>query len=1092
MSKVCLPTTLLLLLSFASPGFSQATDATLLGSVTDSSGATVANASIAIENVATGVKFNTVTNSNGEYRFNNIAVGQYNLTASAPGFATSNLRNVQVILNQTATANVMLSVGAVSTTVEVTDAAAAIDTTTATVESNYTAQQSRYLPMTSTGGPGTAMGALNLSLLSAGVASGGGVGVGNGPSVGGQRPRNNNFTIEGVDNNDKVLTGNVVYLSNEATESFTLLQNQFSAEFGHSSGGQFNLAVKSGTNQLHGSLYEYFQNRNLAAHDQTLTNQGILDNPRFDENRVGGTIGGAIKKNKWFYFGNFEYQPLGQASSPQSPVAAPTAAGYATLSGISGLSLVNLAILKQFMPAAATADQGTVTVAGRSIPIGTVPIVAPNYLNQYQWLISSDYNVSDKDQVKFRYINNRIDQIDNQAQLPIFYTTRPIRLQLASLNEYHSFGPSLTNELRLGYHRKSDNIVTPNFTYPGLDAFPNISVDELSLDLGPNDNAPQYTIVNTYQLVDNLTWTKGRHTVKVGFDGRKSISPQQFTQRARGDYHYSTLDLWLQDLSPDVQAERSLGNPTYYGDQIATYFFGQDTWKIRNNLSLDLGLRYEYTSIPQGEKLQALNAAASVPGLIIFGQPKAQTNAWAPRIGLAWSPGTSGTTSVRAGFGRGFDVLFDNIGILGLPPEFTTTVDTPIGANIPNYLKNGGIPANFHATSTLDPATARSLTANYIADQRLPESVQWNLSVQHVFRKDYTLEVRYLGSRGIHLITQNQINRIARTSATRNLPTFLSTPSAATLAALPLTLSDLTTGITNNAFAQYGFPNTITADLSRGNSSYNGLAVQGNKRFSHGLQFLGSYTWSHLISDSDAEFNSTVLSPRRPADSQNWRAERANSAFDRRHRFTFAGVWEAPWLQKDQHWLLKNVAGNWLFTGTYTAESPEYATVQSNQDANLNGDALDRAILNVNGVKGTGSGIVALNRQGQTVTLGNSSTVAYVATNPNAQYILSGPGAYSTLGRNTLPTRGINNVDFSAVKRFTVVEGKTLEVSASAFNLFNHPQYVPGAISNAYPTDTHAQTGRNFLIPGTRIFNDFSQAYSNNPRNVMLVARFLF
>ncbi|HEV2448368.1 MAG TPA: carboxypeptidase regulatory-like domain-containing protein, partial [Candidatus Sulfopaludibacter sp.] len=203
-------------------------------------------------------------------------------------------------------------------------------------------------------------------------------------------------------------------------------------------------------------------------------------------------------------------------------------------------------------------------------------------------------------------------------------------------------------------------------------------------------------------------------------------------------------------------------------------------------------------------------------------------------------------------------------------------------------------------------------------------------------------------------------------------------------------------------------------------------------------------------------------------------------------------IWEAPWFQHDRNWFMKNMAGNWVLTGTYIAESPEYATVQTNYDANLNGDTVDRAILNVNGVKGTGSGITALNGLGQKVAIGDPATVAYVATNPSAQYILTGPGAYSTLGRNTLPTRGINNVDFSAVKRFTVREGKTLEFSAAAFNLFNHPQFTPGAIDNAYPTDTHATTGRNFLIPGTRIFNDFSQAYSNNPRSLMLIARFLF
>jgi hypothetical protein len=280
----------------------QATDATLVGAVVDQSGAAVPAATVTAENLATGIKLNVKTNQNGEYRFNNIQVGRYDLNASASGFTPGVLKNVVVILNQTATANFTLAVGSVATTVEVTDAAAVIDTTTAQIQSNYTAEQSRYLPMTGIGAAGTNLGVLNLSLLSAGVSSGGGIGVGTGPAVGGQRPRNNNFTIEGVDNNDKVLTGNVVYLSNEATESFTLLQNQFSAEFGHSSGGQFNVGVKSGSNEIHGSIYEYFQNRNLNAQDQTLVNQGIFSNPRFDQNRLGATIGGPIKKNKWFYF----------------------------------------------------------------------------------------------------------------------------------------------------------------------------------------------------------------------------------------------------------------------------------------------------------------------------------------------------------------------------------------------------------------------------------------------------------------------------------------------------------------------------------------------------------------------------------------------------------------------------------------------------------------------------------------------------------------------------------------------------------------------------------------------------------------------
>src|SRR5579862_8817150 len=189
-------------------------------------------------------------------------------------------------------------------------------------------------------------GVLNLSLLQAGVASSGGVGYGTGPSIGGQRPTNNSFNIDGVDNNRKDVTGPVVYVSNEAVAEFSLLQNQFSPEFGHSSGGQFNTVIKSGTNQLHGSLYDYLLNRNLNAIDQLFQNQGLRDNPRFDSNRLGASLGGPILKNKWFIYGNYEYNPVGRNSTPAGGVNAPTAAGYATLAGLSGISQTNLSVLR--------------------------------------------------------------------------------------------------------------------------------------------------------------------------------------------------------------------------------------------------------------------------------------------------------------------------------------------------------------------------------------------------------------------------------------------------------------------------------------------------------------------------------------------------------------------------------------------------------------------------------------------------------------------------------------------------------------------------------------------------------------------------
>src|SRR5258706_2066077 len=276
--------------------FSQATDGNLVGTITDASGPTVPDAQVKITNRATNIQTSTMSNATGEYRFNNIPVGTYDLSVTATGFGTMTQKGVAIELNKTATVNVSIQVGAIAQTVDVSEAAVAIDTTTAQVQSGFTAQQAQQLPATS-----LVSGVLNLSLLSAGVASSGGLGYGTGPSVGGQRPTNNSFNIDGVDNNRKDVTGPVVFVSNEAVSEVSLLQNQFSPQFWHSSVGQFNTGIKNGTNAVHGSIYEYFQNRNLNAIDQLFQNQGLKENPRFDNNRLGATVGGPIIKNKWFF-----------------------------------------------------------------------------------------------------------------------------------------------------------------------------------------------------------------------------------------------------------------------------------------------------------------------------------------------------------------------------------------------------------------------------------------------------------------------------------------------------------------------------------------------------------------------------------------------------------------------------------------------------------------------------------------------------------------------------------------------------------------------------------------------------------------------
>lgn len=1067
--------------------FGQATDSNLIGTVSDVTGAVVPNAKVDLTNEATGVKFTSTTDANGQYRFNNMAVGRYDLAVTAAGFAAQTVKAIDLQLNKNATTNVTLQVGTVSSTVDVSEAAATIDTTTAQLQSTFESHQIANLPIIENANG--LFGALQLSLLSAGVASNGGVGQGTGPSVGGQRPMNNNFMVEGVDNNNKAVTGPLVYVPTDSTAEFTLLTNQFGAEFGHSTGGQFNTIIKNGTNAYHGELYEYFQNKKLNAIDQSFQRQGFTTNPRYDQNKLGMNIGGPIKKDKLFFFGSMEYDPFGYASTTNNPISAPTAAGYATLSSMPGLSQTNLSILKRYVPAAPVANNFT-TVNGQKIPIGILPIAGANYTNFYAGVASLDYNASEKDQIRGRFIYNKSTALDNLANLPEFWTGLPQRYYLITLSDIHTFGPTLTNELRLGFNRFSQFYTVPGFTWPGLDVFPNIQFDnDLGLQLGPDSNAPQYTVQNTYQLVDNMTWTHGRHTLKVGGDLRDVISPQQFIQRMRGDYNYSTIEGFLLDQVPDDLAERNLGSTTYYGNQWATYLYGTDQVRLRSNLTLNLGLRWERTTVPQTMGLQSLNAVSNLPGLIEFHSPRTYNKAFAPRVGLAYSPGRAGTTSIRAGFGMGYDVIFDNVGSTAYPPQLSSTFDAN---NYPNlfgsgFLAHGGVyPGSIASGGSLSQADARAATSSYLFDQKPPYSIQWNLGIQHVFHNDYTLEVRYLGTRGVHLLVQEQINKTnTPVTATRSLPVYLTAPSQAQLDALPLTLTQLKAiDPMDPRYRAAGFTSNITAWPPIGNSLYHGLATQLTRRFSNGLQFVASHTWSHNIDDSTATHFSTLLTPRRPQDFANLRADRSSSALDRRQRFTFSWVYDMPLFSTSSRWMAKNLIGNWRFVGTYTAETGEWATAASSTDSNLNGDtAGDRTVINPAGSALVGSDATALKNSA-------GATVAYVANNPNARYIRALAGVFPNGGRNTIRMPGINNFDMSLAKKFNFTESKSIEFRADASNIFNHPQYTAGLISSVkYTSQTNTRT---FLIPGNAAFQHWSENFPSNARSMQLALKLVF
>lgn len=466
------------------------------------------------------------------------------------------------------------------------------------------------------------------------------------------------------------------------------------------------------------------------------------------------------------------------------------------------------------------------------------------------------------------------------------------------------------------------------------------------------------------------------------------------------------------------------------------------------------------------------------------------------------------------------DVLFDNLGLLSFPPQYSSTNDVGTGSSpdfgSPNFLANGGLPPgtgslNVYPNTPAGIAAQRKATSAYLPDQIVPYAETWTFGVQRVFASNYTAEVRYVGTRGIHLPTQDQINVQPRVNAQNQLFTSFdgagitkvttpngsyytttTSPDANTLAKLNA-LSNIVP-----AYKAAGFTSKITSYQPYSGSNYNGLQTNLSRRFQNGLSVNASYTWSKTMDDATAEVFATVLTPRRPQNSQNVAGDYSRSALDRTHRFSAAVVYDLPFF-KHSNWFAKNLIGNWTVTPTYIYESPEYAVALSGVNSNMNGDsgsAIDRTMINKAGQKGVGTGssqvfsstLVGNCPAGQVTCSGN--LVGYVANNKNAYYVQAGVGTLPTASRNTLPIRPIDDIDMSAKKRINFTERYALQFGIVAFNVLNHPQYIPGSLSNI---DTNSYTSSySFQTVTKSAFGHPEQIFNSNGRTLQLGANFSF
>ncbi len=1099
---------------FSIPASAQRHDGTLRVIVTDVSGAGVFDAKVTVTNEATNVSASTTASSEGTYVFPSLLVGSYTVTIEKDGFKKHVSKGVNVESNLVAEFKTKLEVGSISSSIEVTAGAELVKTTTAELGSSIGGREVNELPINTLGGD-----VKELAILAPGTTTQEGGVLGSGGSIGGTRPRFNGFSIDGVDDNRVDVNGPTQPVIQESVAEFTLLTNQFSAEYGHSAGGLFATTTKSGGNQLHGTAWGYNQNRNYNAMDNLEKARGHQD--RFDYNRVGASIGGPIRKDKLFFFGAYEFQNNGlAASSPSADL--PTASGLAALQAMATHQAVK-DILAQF-PTAPT-KTATTMVNGTPIDVGTFQSIAPSFSNQHDFIVNGDANFGEH-RLHTGFLYDRFRAPDFNAVLPQtqFLGTNQADARKAIISDAWTVSRSVVNDFRFSYSR----LRGPALVVPSQFAnFPNVGIDNLGINLGPDGNAPQSYGQNIYQWSDAISWVKGKHTVKFGAEVRKYINPSVFLPRARGEWDYATLQTLINDLVPDGGngALRGAGSGSFSSNFNAAYWFLQDDLKLTSRLTLNLGLRYEYSGTPRDANLQAGNAISDDPNFgLFFRAPKPDVNNFAPRIGFAYDPTGNGKWAIRGGAGLAYDVTPTNFAQLQLPPQLQSEQNPAVTCVLPGapawctnpsagFLQSGGLlQVNVPPTTQTD---ARAATQGLNIDIVAPKVLTWSLGVQHEVMKNTSVELLYVGTHSVHLPVQFRLNEVSAFDSRfpggglKPLPTYFSNSAVPT--SFPLTSqrrADFDNFLNNGLFqplAVDGFFSVFTTFQPAGQGIYHAGSVDVNHRMGHGLRLIGSYTFAKNIDNATNELFSSRVNPRRPQDTRDLRNERGRSVLDIHQKLAIGWLYDLPNVRAENA-LAKGFLHGWEVAGTYLAQTGQPITALSGTDSNANGSSAgDRTITNPAGVGNTGSGVnfVCINGNGVSsivtstgaCTGGSANIVGYVAQNSTARFVQAGLGAFPTTGRNTVSTPGLNLWNIAAIKTTKIGERYSFQVRVETYDTFNHRNYSIGLPTNNGALDqvTNANplsTAYPFVTAGNLFLNN--QQFNGGSRRMQFGLKFIW
>jgi len=1042
----------------------------ILGTVRDSSSAVVSGAKVTVRGLDTNVQSSTLTNDQGNYSFPDLRAGRYEVSASVTGFRPAKSDALTVRVSDRLRMDLTLEPGQVNEEVNVeASAAPLLETDTSTRGAVIQSQQIEELPLNK-------RDYSQLVLLVPGTTYNPAQRLGGAISVNGNRTLQNDYLLDGIDNNSHATSYrgdrvDVILPSVDAVEEFKVQDNGYSAEYGHSAGAVVNVTIKGGTNQFHGTGWEFFRNDDMDAHGWTPTLGGVKPKVRF--NLYGANIGGPIVKDKTFFFVNYEGDRehdgvIFQQNAPtlalqQGNFANPPAGLGATLKVLptdptTGKPFANGMIpVSRWSPVAQRILSYPQFPVPNAFPLLTIPtafisdvtnsvrsdkfdIRLDHYLNS-KWRLFGRYSFSDSSTFRAAPYQGYVEGSNNDQ-----FGNTLTRGQSAVVGSTATLGPTTLLDLRLGYTRLGANVFPPNYGSPSTDAllgipnmpqgpkvnagWPEFAISGLS-QFGSTTSQPQYQIPNTYLASAVFSLQRGAHSIKFGSDVTYIQTAILDVSAIRGVFSFSNT--WTGNPFGDFllglpAAYTQTGFFVAYNRNQIYNFFVQDDYRVLPNLTLNLGLRYEYGT-PIYEKYNRMSdysldtgtmiqASSSNPYLV---NPDRRN--FAPRIGLAWT--ARPRFVVRSAYGIFYQHTFrqGRENLLAENEPFLQNLTASQSPGTPNPITlDSGPPPNFFANALQTQVSVRGNDPNLKAGN----VQQWNLTLQYELAKDWIFEVGYVGNKGTHLGRFWNANQ-------PDVP-----GTAATLGARR---------------PNPGFGDVEYMD-SGGNSFYNALQTRLEKRFSNGLTLLHSFTYARGLDNVGAWNDPNPGASLYPQDAYNFANEKALAENIVQLNSVASWVYELPFgrgrkMMTSAPRLVETALGNWQLDGIWTWRTGLPLTISSPACAacQMGGDRQQRA----NAVPG-----VSPSESNPGPADWFNSAAFTLATTP-----------YGTVGRDTVWGPGLQQWDLGFAKRFLVSEQRYFQFRGELFNAFNQVNFQPPiatAGSAGFGSITAANPGRNVQL----------------------------